>query len=67
MSIEPGRRRNLSAGHVAGIALVGTVGGVIALILFLTIVGFLFRIVEIVVVVLIVGLLVRWLVGRALR
>ena len=67
MSIEPSSRRNLSPGHVFGIALVGIVGGIVALVLFLSVVGFLFRLFEVVVIVVIVGLLVRWLVGRALR
>jgi hypothetical protein len=65
--IEPRGRRSLAPGHFFGIAAVGIVGGIVALVLFLSVVGFLFRLFEIVVVIALVGLLVRWLVSRALR
>jgi hypothetical protein len=65
--IEPRGHRSLAPGHFMGIAAIGIVGGIVALVLFLSVVGFLFRLFEIVVVILLVGLLVRWLVSRALR
>jgi len=66
--IEPGRRGNgLGVTHYAGMAVIGVVGGVLALLLFIWVVGAVFRIVEIAAVIVLIGLAIRFLIGRARR
>jgi len=65
--IVPEPRKKLGVGHVAGVTAIGIVGGVVALLLFFWVVGAVFKIVEIAVIVLLIGLAIRYLIGRALR
>jgi hypothetical protein len=66
--IEPSnRRRGLSLGHMAGIGAVAVVGGIVAVVIFLWVAHLVFSIIAIAAVVVVIGLVVRWLVGRALR
>jgi hypothetical protein len=65
--IEPqqGRSNGLSVKHAAGVAVVAVIGAVVAIWLFMWIVGAVFRVVEIAVVVAAIYLLVRWLMRRS--
>lgn len=66
--IEPrDRRQGLGLGHLVGIGAVAVVGGIVAVVIFLWIARLVFSLLAIAAVVVVIGLVVRWLVTRALR
>lgn len=65
--IQPERRsgRGLGRTHYAGMAAITVVGGVVALLLFIWVVGAVFRVVEIAAILLLIGLAIRFVMRRA--
>jgi hypothetical protein len=65
--IEPSNRKGLGLGHMVGIGAVAVVGGIVAVVVFLWIAHLVFSIIAIAAVIIVIGLIVRWLIGRALH
>jgi hypothetical protein len=62
---EERRSGGLRPAHFMMMSAVTVVGAIIAVVLFLSVVGFLFHLVEIAVVVIIIAAIIRWIVTRA--
>ena len=62
---EERRSGGLRPAHFMMMSVVTVVGAIIAVVLFLSVVGFLFHLVEIAVVVIIIAAIIRWIVTRA--
>ncbi len=65
--IEPSGGRKLGVTHYAGVAAITIVGGVVALVLFIWIVGAIFRFVEVAAVIALIALAIGFLIRRAIR
>jgi hypothetical protein len=61
---EERRSGGLRPAHFMMMTGVAVVGGIIAVVLFLAVVGFLFRLVEIAVVVIVIAAIIRWIFSR---
>jgi hypothetical protein len=62
---EERRSGGLRPAHFMMMSAVTVVGAIIAVVLFLSVVGFLFHLVEIAVVVIVIAAIIRWIVTRA--